>query len=128
MREQLHGKRPARRGVFVMPRHREIAAYTHPAPKSAQVPDTKPGPYYVSTVNGSKFALVSGPYATHAEALADVSRCNTLVCMYDGRAHFFQFGTVRCKRNTPKKFTAFLQKCGYPIVNGKLGDKDVATT
>lgn len=33
-------------------------------------PDTRPGHYYVSCIDGPRTALLAGPFATHAEALA----------------------------------------------------------
>lgn len=62
-----------------------------------ETPDLRPGPYYVSAIDGGKVALVSGPYASHAAALADVDRCNLLACAADPRSHFAAFGTCRFK-------------------------------
>ena len=47
-----------------------IAAYTHETP-IAEVPDTAPGPYYVSCLDDfDRLFLVSGPYDKHADAIA----------------------------------------------------------
>jgi hypothetical protein len=58
--------------------------------------DDRPGFYYVSIVDGDKFALLSGPYTTHHEALGMVQaakdaayRMNSTQCAFAG------FGTCR---------------------------------
>lgn len=51
--------------------------------------------HYVSATNGRARALVSGPYPSHALALADVARVNAAVCARDPRAHFYGWGTAR---------------------------------
>jgi hypothetical protein len=35
-------------------------------------PDPRPGPYFVSAIDGSKAYIMAGPYETHGEALAKV--------------------------------------------------------
>jgi len=43
-----------------------------------QTPDTKLGFYYVSAIDGDKFALMLGPFETHEQALAKVEECRNL--------------------------------------------------
>jgi hypothetical protein len=69
-----------------------------------QMPDTRPGDYFVSAVDGGRHWLLSGPYASHAAALADVDAAKKLAIDNDPRAHFFAFGT-----------------CRYPLNSGKIG-------
>jgi hypothetical protein len=60
-------------------------------------PDTKPGPYFVSAIDGRKVYIMAGPYATHAEALGNVNKALSIA--YDkstnGRAWFMRWGTCR---------------------------------
>ena len=57
--------------------------------------DLRPGHYYVSMVDGQRFALLTGPFDTHREALDSVSKARDKACEIDGRAHFYSFGTCR---------------------------------
>ncbi len=59
--------------------------------------------YYVSAVDGSRSALASGPYDTHAEALAAVEVVRERAVRQDGRAHFYAFGTVAMPGTYRKK-------------------------
>jgi hypothetical protein len=82
----------------------------------SQIPDTAPGPYYVSVVRDWKpedARLVSGPYATHAEALALVDKARRIVEDRDPRAAFFAFGTVRMKEAFDRP--GALQSWGYGL-------------
>jgi hypothetical protein len=65
-----------------------------------QLPDTKPGPYFVSVADAGRVALLAGPYDTHAEALAKVDHAQTLAEERDSRAVFYGFGTVRMQPGT----------------------------
>jgi hypothetical protein len=65
-----------------------------------QQPDTRPGPYYVSAIDGSKIHLMAGPYAQHTEALADVERARDIADKADARAHFMAWGTCRAEGST----------------------------
>lgn len=91
---------------------KQIEHYRHPpAVRSTQEPDTAPGPYYVSAIDGPRTAYVSGPYETHREALDLVEQARILCERHDSRALWAAFGTVRCKCGTthPGK----LQEWGY---------------
>ena len=50
--------------------------------------------YYVSTIDGSRFALVAGPFDTHPEACGWVNRARDEACRVDPRAWFYSFGTA----------------------------------
>jgi len=53
--------------------------------------------YYVSVMDGSKWALLLGPFGEHDEALAWVDRARELaLARYnpEGRAHWYGYGTV----------------------------------
>lgn len=78
-----------------------------------QIPDTQPGPYYVSVIDGSRYALISGPYDTHAEALALVEKAKSIATSLDPRSCFAAFGTARTKDgyNHP----GVLQRWGYSL-------------
>ena len=65
-----------------------------------QAPDTAPGPYYVSIVDGGRLCLALGPFRTHAPAIAAVSPVRTYCNRMDGRCHFMTFGTVRVTDGT----------------------------
>lgn len=58
-------------------------------------PDTRPGPYFVSAIDGTKNYIMAGPYATHAEALAKVEPARNIANDHDGRAWFMAWGTCR---------------------------------
>lgn len=92
---------------------KKISAYIHRNESGDQVPDTAPGPYYVSVKDGARFALASGPYATHAEALALVNRTRDICVENDGYLHFASYGTVRCKPECNSPGT--LQKWGWDL-------------
>jgi hypothetical protein len=58
--------------------------------------DTKPGPYWVTALEGSSRCFVmSGPYADHQRALDDVIKCRDIAADQDGRAWFMAWGTAR---------------------------------
>jgi hypothetical protein len=62
-----------------------------------ETPDTRPGNYYVSAVDGPTFYLMLGPFASHADALARVDEVRAFSIDKDrsGKACFMGFGTVR---------------------------------
>jgi len=62
---------------------------------TTQQPDTKPGPYYVSAMEGNKTWLMAGPYATHRQALQDVQKARDIATEHDPRAWWKAWGTVR---------------------------------
>lgn len=60
-----------------------------------QSPDQRPGDYFVSAIDAGKYALLSGPYKKHEDALADVVTVKRISDAHDGRAHWWSFGTCR---------------------------------
>ena len=59
-------------------------------------PDDAPGDYYVSCVDGDRFALLAGPFRDdHRAALERVDIARKLACELDPRAVFYGFGTCR---------------------------------
>lgn len=50
--------------------------------------------FYVSAINGTRKFLVSGPYPTHAEALALVNHARRQACERDPRGYFMEWGTA----------------------------------
>jgi hypothetical protein len=54
-----------------------------------------PGSYYVTCVDGPRYWNMSGPYSTHAAALADVDKALKIANEHDGRAWFMSWGTTR---------------------------------
>jgi hypothetical protein len=69
-----------------------------------QIPDTKPGFYYVSVYRcnnnagvGGQFRLLLGPFVNdHAAAIAAVEATKNRACEIDPRLEWDAFGTVRC--------------------------------
>lgn len=53
--------------------------------------------YYVSTIDGSRFALLAGPFDNHPEACGWVDRARDEACRVDPRAWFYAFGTTAMK-------------------------------
>lgn len=68
-------------------------------PQTPQTPDPQPGFYYVSMHDHPAHWLLSGPYATHQEALDDVSAARDIANYHDARTYFYGFGTCRCDRH-----------------------------
>ena len=79
-----------------------------------QAPDTKPGPYYVSSQNGDHYWLMRGPYAKHADALAAVRDTMNKAIDLDARAHWMAWGTCRLPadlvRADPGKMNRFFEE------------------
>jgi hypothetical protein len=59
-----------------------------------------PRDYYVSMVRGGRYALLAGPFLTHAEALEMVKPARDEAERLDPRSHFDAFGTcsLPCSR------------------------------
>lgn len=53
--------------------------------------------YYVTAIDAGTTYFMSGPYTTHAAALADVDKALRLANEHDGRAWFMSWGTVKLK-------------------------------
>ncbi len=77
-----------------------------------QEPDPRPGAYYVSVIDAGRTALLSGPYPTHAAALAAVDKVRELANIVDHRSVFYAFGTVRWKDDAGEPETGLFQRRG----------------
>lgn len=63
---------------------------------SDQAPDSRPGFYYVTAIDGPRYARILGPFVDdHAGALAAVEATRTEADRRDPRAWFWAFGTCR---------------------------------
>ena len=60
-------------------------------------PSPVSGNYYVSAVDGPKFALLAGPYPSHAQALDMVDTVTAVAMKLDPKAAFYGFGTCRMR-------------------------------
>jgi hypothetical protein len=118
-------------------RERVVTSYTHKSDVVRQelrignkvfpcrkCPDPRPGNYYISAVLDDRFALVSGPYRTHQEALNLVGRAEAIASESDPRAVWASFGTVRMKDKYEK--SAALQRWGYDLKLEKRNEKMLA--
>lgn len=62
----------------------------------SQAPDTKPGAYYVTVVDGARVGRLLGPFVNdHAGALAMVDAARRRAEELDPRACWYSFGTAR---------------------------------
>jgi len=61
---------------------------------STQQPDTRPGNYYVSIIDGSRTSLALGPFPTHEAALLQVGEVREFL-KDDPMAAFYAYGTAR---------------------------------
>lgn len=62
----------------------------------SQQPDTKPGAYYVTVIDGPKVGRLVGPFINdHAAALAMVGKARAIAEKMDPRACWYAFGTCR---------------------------------
>ena len=72
--------------------------------------DDQPGFYYVSLIDGPRFALLAGPYSTHREALDMVTPAKEAANKVNRQqAAFAGFGTCRLEHDAG---AGILQKCG----------------
>jgi hypothetical protein len=56
--------------------------------------------FYVSTIDGSRTALLLGPYDTHEQAKAQVARGRDMANEANWRAAFYAFGTCSAPKGT----------------------------
>ena len=52
--------------------------------------------YYISVIDGAKYALVAGPFKNHEQALGLVEQAKKVGYTRDPMSHFYAWGT--CKR------------------------------
>ena len=93
-----------------------ISSYRHAADESGQEPDSQPGDYFVSVLDGGRLGLASGPYADHRAALNAVESCRRKCEELDPFTVFCAFGTVRFPVGCGH--VGALQKCGAMAVPG----------
>jgi hypothetical protein len=63
---------------------------------TTQVPDTRPGNYYVTVRDGGRTGLLAGPFVNdHAAALAMVDAAMKVACELHAPGYFFSYGTAR---------------------------------
>jgi hypothetical protein len=74
------------------------------------MPHTEPRDFYVSLIRGARTALLAGPFETHTEALAMVTRAAAEAERVDPRAFWDAHGTCSLPR-----------AAGNP--HGKLNDR-----
>ena len=87
---------------------------------TAQIPDTRPGNYYVTVRDGERYDFLAGPFTDGHQAAIDlVDRCREITEGLDPWAHFYAFGTARIDHgySEPGKLNRHL---GLP--GGKGGD------
>jgi hypothetical protein len=68
--------------------------------------------FYVSARYRDRGVLLLGPYATHAEARANVDRARRYVLDNDPRGWLYAYGTARG-----------VAKPGRPLLRGRLNDR-----
>ena len=69
---------------------------------SVQEPDSTPGNYYVSCVDGGRVGLLLGPFVDdHRAALSAVEAVREAAYAADPRSWFYSFGTVRVDTDRP---------------------------
>lgn len=76
----------------------EQARYAGPAPSADRATT---GWHYVSAISGDKLCLLLGPYSSHAEAAASVTRAKRFVEARDSRGHSYAYGTSRLEGDDP---------------------------
>ena len=81
-----------------------------------QQPDTKPGHYYVSVSDGSRYlpnyALLLGPFTTHQAALDMVEAAKKRIMELDTWAHFYAFGTCQVDLGEPVRVGVLNEEFG----------------
>lgn len=75
--------------------------------------DSRPGDYYVSVVDGDRYALVSGPYPTHTAACDHVEAARAIGDQLDPRSVFCGWGTCSMEPNSGR--TGLLQRNGWSL-------------
>lgn len=81
----------------------------------SQAPDTQPGNYYVTVIDGARVGRLLGPFPDdHAAALALVDVVRDKAIEIDPRAHFYAFGTIRTDATVPARAGTLNQLFGMP--------------
>ena len=64
--------------------------------RQALEPDTQPGEYYVTVIDGDRYARLLGPFTdNHSGALAMVDAVREKAYELDPKSHWYCFGTCR---------------------------------
>jgi len=85
-----------------------------PTQDAKQLPDTAPGPYYISVMrDDGQVRLLSGPHSFHAEALDLVDKAGAIAAKIDIKAVWYAYGTVRMQEGFA--VPGVLQKLGYSL-------------
>ena len=90
-----------------------ITSYIHRTEAVQEAADPQPGYYYVFAVDGSKNAVLLGPFPQHQQALGWVVACRDHANALEPWSHFYRFGTVRLAVETE---TAKLPTGGFNSV------------
>jgi hypothetical protein len=86
----------------------------NPLPHGESNPDSRAGDYYVSCRReDGHVSLVSGPYVSHADALAMRRQVNDMAEKHDPKAVWYSWGTCRMPQGTGPQ--GVLQKHGYSL-------------
>ena len=62
---------------------------------SSQQPDSRPGRYYVTAIDGDRRYFLAGPWPEHTQALAQVDAVRRFSEPTDPRAVWMSYGTAR---------------------------------
>lgn len=66
----------------------------------SHIADTTPGEYYVTVIDGTRWATLLGPFTNdHQAALDMVDAVREKAIELDPKAHFYAFGTCRIEGN-----------------------------
>lgn len=86
---------------------KELASYVHTQGDSSQdEPREIDASFFVTCIEDEgkrREGFLLGPYATHAEALANVDRGAKLACAAHAKAHWYSFGTCSITNPTERK-------------------------
>ena len=83
---------------------------------SAQ-PDSQPGAYYVTVINGPRVGRLAGPFINdHAAALAMVDQVRKVAEEVNPRACWYAFGTCRLPNDdsVPIRYGSLNKQMGLP--------------
>ena len=89
-----------------------------------QIADTKPGEYYVTVVDGPRWAKLLGPFTdNHQAALDMVDAVREKAIEIDPKAHFYAFGTCRIEGDdkVPVRAGRLNQFFGLPTERAEKG-------
>lgn len=79
--------------------------------------DCPSGIYFVTCIDGDSWWPMSGPYPSHAAALADVETCRRIACDRHAKAWWYRWGTARMPADT-KYHSGRLNDAGLVVIGG----------